>query len=100
MKTNSLKQLKNGKVGDQLTIEFSSNRLLIDLCGEFDRNISQIELALSVDIVRKGNQLFVVGDAKEEAARVLKGFYLRLEEKKGLDSLDIEAELRTLIVMD
>lgn len=96
MKTNSLKQLKNGKVGDQLTIEFSSNRLLIDLCGEFDRNISQIELALSVDIVRKGNQLFVVGDAKEEAARVLKGFYLRLEEKKGLDSLDIEAELRTL----
>lgn len=96
MKTNSLKQLKNGKVGDQLTIEFSSNRLLIDLCGEFDRNISQIELALSVDIVRKGNQLFVVGDAKEEAARVLKGFYLRLEEKKGLDSLDIEAELRIL----
>ena len=96
MKTNSLKQLKNGKVGSQLTIEFSSNRLLIDLCGEFDRNISQIELALSVDIVRKGNQLFVVGDAKEEAARVLKGFYLRLEEKKGLDSLDIEAELRNL----
>jgi len=96
LKTNSLKQLKNGKVGDQLTLEFSSNRLLIDLCGEFDRNISQIELALSVDIVRKGNQLFVVGDAKEEAARVLKGFYLRLEEKKGLDSLDIEAELRIL----
>ena len=96
MKTNSLKQLKNGKFGDQLTLEFSSNRLLIDLCGEFDRNISQIELALSVDIVRKGNQLFVVGDAKEEAARVLKGFYLRLEEKKGLDSLDIEAELRIL----
>ena len=96
MKTNSLKQLKNGKFGGQLTLEFSSNRLLIDLCGEFDRNISQIELALSVDIVRKGNQLFVVGDAKEEAARVLKGFYLRLEEKKGLDSLDIEAELRIL----
>ena len=96
MKTNSLKQLKNGKFGDQLTLEFSSNRLLIDLCGEFDRNISQIELALSVDIVRKGNQLFVVGDAKEEAARVRKGFYLRLEEKKGLDSLDIEAELRIL----
>ena len=96
MKTNSLKQLKNGKFGDQLTLEFSSNSLRIDLCGEFDRNISQIELALSVDIVRKGNQLFVVGDAKEEAARVLKGFYLRLEEKKGLDSLDIEAELRIL----
>jgi|TARA_B110000003_G_scaffold45665_2_gene43594 phosphate starvation-inducible PhoH-like protein len=96
LKINSLKQLKNGKAGDQLSLEFSDNRLLIDLCGEFDQNISKIESALSVDIIRKGNQLFVVGESKEEAARVLKGFYLRLEEKKGLDSFDIETELHML----
>lgn len=91
-----MKQLKNGKAGDQLSLEFSDNRLLIDLCGEFDQNISKIESALSVDIIRKGNQLFVVGESKEEAARVLKDFYLRLEEKKGLDSYDIETELHML----
>ena len=67
-----MKQLKNGKAGDQLSLEFSDNRLLIDLCGEFDRNISHIESFLYVTIIRKGNQLVIVGEAGQAASKILK----------------------------
>ncbi|MGC9371127.1 MAG: PhoH family protein, partial [Paracoccaceae bacterium] len=35
-------------------LEFPDNRLLIDLCGEFDRNLAQIEHKLGVHILRRG----------------------------------------------
>ena len=35
------------------TVEFPDNRLLIDLCGPYDANLSQIEKALGVQIVRR-----------------------------------------------
>ena len=44
------------------TVEFPDNRLLIDLCGPYDANLAQIEKSLGVQIVRRGNQLAVVGE--------------------------------------
>ena len=44
-------------------LEFPDNRLLIDLCGEFDRNIARIEQKIGVHILRRGNQLAVMGGA-------------------------------------
>ena len=38
-------------------LEFANNRLLIDLCGEFDRNLAQIEHQLGIHILRRGNHL-------------------------------------------
>ncbi len=35
-------------------LEFPDNRLLIYLCGEFDRNLAQIEHQLGVHILRRG----------------------------------------------
>ncbi|MEJ2035870.1 MAG: phosphate starvation-inducible protein PhoH, partial [Maritimibacter sp.] len=46
----------------EILLEFSDNRLLIDLCGQFDRNLAQIEHQLSVQILRRGNQLAIHGD--------------------------------------
>ena len=43
-------------------LEFPDNRLLIDLCGEYDRNLAQIEHQTGVHILRRGNRLAVVGD--------------------------------------
>ena len=42
-------------------LEFPDNRLLIDLCGELDRNIVQIESRLGVAIHRRGNHLALHG---------------------------------------
>ncbi len=77
-------------------VEFPDNRLLIDLCGEYDRNLSQIEHELSVHILRKGNRLAVLGEkaVREQAVAVLHALYARLEAGRALQAGDIEGALR------
>ena len=48
-------------------VEFPDNRLLIDLCGDYDRNLAAIEQQLEVQILRRGNHLAFW--ARREAAR-------------------------------
>lgn len=78
------------------TLEFPDNFLLIDLCGEYDRNLATIEQSYGVQILRRGNQLSVVGDegAKQEALATLKTLYQRLESGRTLEAGDIDRELR------
>ncbi|PQO23209.1 phosphate starvation-inducible protein PhoH [Rhodobacteraceae bacterium WD3A24] len=80
----------------ETVLEFSDNRLLIDLCGEFDRNLAQIEHALEVQIARRGNMLSVMGpaDGRDRAVEVLQALYDRLEEGRSLDAGDVDAALR------
>ncbi|SFR44321.1 phosphate starvation-inducible protein PhoH [Yoonia tamlensis] len=80
----------------EVTLEFPDNFLLIDLCGEFDRNLTTIEDSLGVQILRRGNQLDVLGGgaAREKAQEVLKSLYGRLEAGRSLDAGDIDRELR------
>lgn len=77
-------------------LEFPDNRLLIDLCGEFDRNLAQIEHKLSVHILRRGNQLAVVGtpEAQMQAQAILHSLYQRLEQGKAIDAGEIDAAIR------
>lgn len=96
MKINALKGRIESNSDNQLFIEFPNNKLLIDLCGEFDRNISHIESFLYVTIIRKGNQLVIVGEAGQAASKILKNLYTRLEEKKELTYSDIDRELRMI----
>lgn len=80
----------------EATIEFPENRLLIELCGEFDRNLTDIETRLGVQILRRGNQLSVFGEAdpQAEAIEVLQTLYERLEQGKHVESQDIDREFR------
>jgi phosphate starvation-inducible PhoH-like protein len=78
----------------ELSLEFPDNRLLIELCGEFDRNLAQIEHLLSVHVLRRGNQLAVLGEARTEAAEVLRKLYARLEAGRGVEPGDIDAVVR------
>ncbi len=77
-------------------LEFPNNRLLIDLCGEFDRNLAQIEHQLGVHILRRGNQIAVVGsaEARGHAAAVLQTLYGRLETGRPIDAGEIDAAIR------
>ncbi|NOE27471.1 PhoH family protein [Ruegeria sp. HKCCD6157] len=77
-------------------LEFPDNRLLIDLCGEYDRNLTDIESKLSVQIVRRGNQLVVMGDedAQKQAIEVLQSLYARLEGGREVEAADVDRELR------
>lgn len=77
-------------------LEFPDNRLLIDLCGVFDRNLSQIEHQLNVQIVRRGNQLAIVGEenARTQAEAVLQSLYQRLESGRAVEAGNIDGEIR------
>ena len=77
-------------------LSFPDNRLLIGLCGEFDRNLAQVEQKLGVTIIRRGNQLAIMGNAgvRLQAMEVLQGLYARLEGGKGVDSGDIDGAIR------
>ncbi|MBT8460448.1 MAG: PhoH family protein [Boseongicola sp.] len=77
-------------------LEFPDNRLLIELFGEFNRNLTQIEAALDVQLVHQGNQLVVFGEpaSQTKAVDVLNGLYARLESGKEVAPGDIDAEIR------
>ena len=80
----------------ETVLEFPDNRLLIDLCGEFDRNLAQVEHQMGVHILRRGNRLAVIGDkgAREQAAAVLRSLYARLESGRPVAAGDIDGAMR------
>jgi len=81
---------------DQTDLEFDDNRLLIDLCGEHDRNLASIEHQLDVQILRRGNRLTLIGEPEARAAAeaVLRALYHRLESGKVVDSGAVDGEIR------
>ena len=83
---------------DQTNIKFPNNRLLNDLCGEFDKNLAEIEQKLALQIVRRGNELNLFGDEISRSAGkiVLEALYTRLENGKSLDTGDLDRELRSI----
>ena len=83
-------------VQNETRIEFPENRLLAGLCGEFDRNLTTIETDLSLQIVRRGNQLLLIGDedSRARAGSILPALYNRLEQGRSVQTADILAELR------
>ena len=80
----------------QTALEFPVNRLMIELCGEFDKNLAKIEQQLDVQIIRRGNQLDIFGpdEAATEAQGVLSNLYERLENGKSVEFADIDRALR------
>ncbi|PRY25420.1 phosphate starvation-inducible protein PhoH [Aliiruegeria haliotis] len=77
-------------------LEFPDNRLLVELCGEFDRNLSQIEHQLGLQIIRRGNHLALIGDGDSRArgAVILQELYERLEAGRSLEPGDIDGAIR------
>ncbi len=77
-------------------LEFPDNRLLIDLCGEYDRHLTHIEARTGVQILRRGNHLAVHGpaDGQSEAADVLRALYDRLEQGREVSKAEIDRLFR------
>ena len=77
-------------------LEFPDNRILIDLCGEHDRNLAQIEQRLNVQIIRRGNQLAVLGQRPERsrAVSLLQALYSRIETGRPIDQGEIDGQIR------
>jgi len=88
--------LSRTAVQNENQIEFPNNRLLAKLCGEYDRNLTTIEVALFIQIVRRGNQLVLIGDEESlsSGVSILQYLYNRLEQGRDVLPVDIVTALR------
>lgn len=77
-------------------LDLPDNRLLIDLCGPYDQHLAAIERALEIQIVRRGNELTLHGEAAatERGAAILNALYARLEGGRGVEPADVNMILR------
>ena len=96
MAQGTLSEPQKSTIAGRTALEFPDNRLMIELCGEFDKNLAKIEQQLDVQIIRRGNQLDIFGlnEAKSEAHSVLSSLYERLENGKSVEFADIDRALR------
>ena len=88
--------LSRTAVQNENQIEFPNNRLLAKLCGEYDRNLTTIETELFIQIVRRGNQLVLLGDDESlsSGVSILESLYNRLEQGRDVLPVDIVTALR------
>ena len=88
--------LSSTAVQNESRIEFPDNRLLAKLCGEYDRNLTTIETELFVQIIRRGNQLVLIGDneALASAVSILQSLYNRIEQGRDVLPVDVVTALR------
>ncbi len=74
------------------TLRFSSNKLLIELCGQLDANLSKIESWAGVQIIRRGNALSIYG-AKDDCdltRKLITNLYSDLEHGKTIDERELD----------
>jgi phosphate starvation-inducible PhoH-like protein len=92
----TIEDTSNFDAAPEARVEFPENRLLIDVCGEYDRNLTAIETALGVQIVRRGNVLSVMGEvgSQTRAIEVLGALYERRELGRDVEPADVDRELR------
>ena len=74
------------------TLRFGSNKLLIELCGQLDVNLSKIESWAEVQIVRRGNVLSIYGhkDNCDLTKKLINDLYSDLERGKNLDERELD----------
>jgi len=83
-------------VPNETALTFPDNRLLMDLCGELDSNLTRIEQGHDVQIVRRGNVIVLHGEAasRRMATATLQGLYARLRAGRIVESGDVDAAIR------
>ena len=88
-------QTAKPQASEEMLVEFSNNRSLIDLCGALDGNLSIIEDGLGIQIVWRGNRLALLGEdpARETGKRTLEVLYERLELGRTLEPGDVNAAM-------
>ena len=69
-----------GLIESSDTLRFSSNKLLIELCGHLDINLSKIEDWAKVQIVRQGNALSIFGakDNCDLTKKLISDFFIKI----------------------
>tara|TARA_R110002124_G_scaffold44926_9_gene136416 strand:+ start:1321 stop:2337 length:1017 start_codon:yes stop_codon:yes gene_type:complete len=88
--------IQSPPASDETALTFPDNRLLIDLCGELDSNLTRVEQGHDVQIVHRGNEVVLYGEpaARRMAAATLQGLYARLRAGRAVEPGDVDAAIR------
>lgn len=83
----------------RMIIQFEDNRLLPSLFGEHDRHLAQIETALGVVLVNRGNRIAINGSTEraQTAKATLDALYRQLDGGHEIDGADVDAALRMAV---
>ncbi len=75
----------------EITLTPEDNTRLANLCGALDENIKQIEIALEVNINRRGNHFNISGpqDHARLAAQLIENFYIRAKKPIELEEIQL-----------
>ncbi|MFT5799017.1 MAG: phosphate starvation-inducible PhoH-like protein, partial [Candidatus Azotimanducaceae bacterium] len=81
---------KPTKTATEARVEFPDNRILIDVCGEFDSNLATVEAALDVQIIRRGNTIVVMGEeaSRDRTLEILNALYDRRTAGRDVEAGD------------
>jgi phosphate starvation-inducible PhoH-like protein len=67
----------------------TDNQQLANLCGPLDENLRQIEVALDVELNRRGTKILIRGDNALAAVKVLERFSALAESPIGIDDIQL-----------
>lgn len=89
-------QAPHDRNGQTKVIDFSDNRLLVELFGDHDQNLARIEDRLNVHIAARGNRVTIAGSAGAQIAaeQTLKDLYRRLERGHAIEIGDVDGAIR------
>jgi len=75
----------------EITLTPEDNARLANLCGALDENIKQIEIALEVNINRRGHHFNISGpqDHVRLAAQLIENFYIRAKKPIELEEIQL-----------
>jgi len=81
-----------------INISFGDNKLLSQLFGEADKNLSKIEKTLGVELFSRGNKVSIKGDEREIhiSEAILRSIYEKLQKGSEVSDTEIDATIRML----
>ncbi len=84
------------KISD-LVVDIPTNELAVKLSGEYDQNLQQIENALGVEILARGNLLSITGSSAARARDVILELIKILKKGSKIDSGEIDGVIRLVL---
>ena len=81
-------------ISEQVTLEFSDNKLLAALSGPHEKNFARLEQKLDLRVTQRGNRIGIAGAARGRGAAILSSLYARAEAGESITLAEVDAEIR------
>jgi phosphate starvation-inducible protein PhoH and related proteins len=81
-------------ISEQVTLEFSDNKLLAALSGPHEKNFARLEQKLDLRVTQRGNRIGIAGAARGRGAAILSSLYARAEAGESITLAEVDAGIR------